>query len=281
MKTKRIIFIGWLWLVLIEANGQSAVKPRNLEVAYYKTSSILFKAPITSVDRGSRDLLARKAQGVHNVLQLKAARKEFPQTNLTVITADGTLHHFDVHYNEDPVTLVHTIPMREDQDTPSLLFLKQMTKTQMEALSDQVLKAGQHVHRRHTGKYKVSLSLRGIYIQDQVMFYHIRIVNKSNIPYQPQLLQFFIEDKIQAKRTASQELLMAPLHCHSNQKLILGNTSSDLVYALPKFTIPNAKRLVVELMEEHGGRHLRLGIKNRDILRAQPVPGHPLLNLTL
>lgn len=47
--------------------------------------------PLKSVDRGSKDVLAQKAKGVESILQVKAAKTNFDETNLTVINADGKL----------------------------------------------------------------------------------------------------------------------------------------------------------------------------------------------
>ena len=92
-------------------DAQSTFESHALEITYNKTSSVIFPAVIKSVDKGSRDVLAQKAKGVENVLQLKAARENFPETNLTVITADGTLHQFTVNYSRQPKSLsVDLIP---------------------------------------------------------------------------------------------------------------------------------------------------------------------------
>jgi hypothetical protein len=57
------------------------------------------------------------------------------------------------------------------------------------------------------------------------------------------------------------------------KKPIKGQSEIDLVYALKKFTIPDAKHLAIELFEENGGRNLELLIKNRMIVNAKPGPG--------
>src|SRR6267378_7169742 len=96
--------LGWCLIILaLKANGQSAVQTHHVEVTYNKTSNIVFPTIITSVDRGSRDILAQKAKGVENVLQLKAGKENFPETSLTVITADGILHQFTVNYSSQPM----------------------------------------------------------------------------------------------------------------------------------------------------------------------------------
>src|SRR3970282_1856707 len=100
---------------------------------------------------------------------------------------------------------------------------------------------------------------------------HLRIANRSNIPYHTSLLYFYVNDRQKLKRTASQELIQTPLYHYGNAEVIEGQSTRDLVYDLPKFTIPDAKILTIELMENRGGRHLQLAVGNRSIVRARPV----------
>src|SRR5690349_20948609 len=81
------------------------VQSHDIVITYHKTTSMIFPAHIKSVDRGSRDIIARKAFETGNVLQLKANRENFPETNLTVITSDGVLHQFTINYHKDPEKL--------------------------------------------------------------------------------------------------------------------------------------------------------------------------------
>lgn len=43
------------------------------------------------------------------------------------------------------------------------------------------------------------------------------------------------------------------------------------VYALPKFTIPDDKLLMVELYEKNGGRHQSIRVENADIVNAKEI----------
>lgn len=105
--------MGFFLLLLgLNINAQSRTKlepksivPYPLEITYFKTTNIIFPSAIMGVDRGSKDVLAQKAKGAANILQLKAARDSFPETNLTVITADGKLNSFVINYNPKPFVL--------------------------------------------------------------------------------------------------------------------------------------------------------------------------------
>jgi hypothetical protein len=45
-----------------------------------------------------------------------------------------------------------------------------------------------------------------------------------------------------------------------------------VIYALQKFTIPNAKALDIELFEKDGGRNLKVRIENKEIVKAKLLP---------
>jgi hypothetical protein len=64
---------------------------------------------------------------------------------------------------------------------------------------------------------------------------------------------------------------LKPLHVAGNITQVKANSGSVVVVALDKFTIPDAKNLVVQIMERNGGRHLQLKIKNHHILKAKMI----------
>jgi hypothetical protein len=61
------------------------------------------------------------------------------------------------------------------------------------------------------------------------------------------------------------------LYIHGNTEEVKGNSKQDVIIALAKFTIPDAKMFAIEWMEKKGGRHLTLKVKNRSIMKARPV----------
>ncbi len=269
----KFILGGLLLLTLKNANGQPPAQSQMLEITYNKTVSLLFPTVIKSVDRGSRDVLAQKVKGVENVLQLKAARENFSETNITVITADGTIHQFTVNYVNAPTTLV--VDARgerfEASARPPLIFQADMTESDMEYRASSIAEQKRSIRFIKEGKYKMQLSLRGIYIEENIIFYHFRIDNNSNINYDVDFLRFYIQDQKKAKRTASQEVDVKPVYIYGQDRLVPGKSSVDIVYALEKFTIPDAKHLVIEMFEKNGGRNLNLFIKNRTIVNARLI----------
>jgi conjugative transposon TraN protein len=259
--------------MLKHAEAQPRKEAQSLEVTYNKTTSLVFPAVIKSVDRGSRDILAQKAKGVENILQLKAARHAFPSTNLTVITSDGFVHEFAISYSKAPVSMVLNIGVDSvnSDDTNSTIFQTDMTETQLENYATQIRDAKRSIRFINESNHKIGFSLRGIYIKNDVIFYHFRIRNQSNINYDVDFLRFYIEDKQKVKRTASQQVDKMPVYVYGNAERVTGQSYNDVVYALEKFTIPDSKRLIIEVFEKNGGRNISLSIKNKTIVNARLV----------
>src|SRR4051812_44613081 len=83
----------------------SFINPYPLQITYNKTTNLVFPYSIRSVDRGSSDLLVQRAKYADTILQLKAGRDGFKETNLSVVTSDGKLYSFLVQYAPSPATL--------------------------------------------------------------------------------------------------------------------------------------------------------------------------------
>lgn len=91
-------------------SASQTIIPFTLEVPFNKTVHILFPSAIRYVDLGSNNIIAGKADGVENVVRVKAAVKNFKEpTNFSVITADGSFYSFMATYNEEPQTLNYNI----------------------------------------------------------------------------------------------------------------------------------------------------------------------------
>lgn len=248
----------------------------SLEITNNKTTSLVFPVPIQGVDRGSRDVLAQKAKGIENVLQLKAATIGFRETNLTVVTADGRLYHFIVNYTNQPAELTIEVGRREEKPESSkapVIFSNEINKVDMATYAEAISIQEKSFWTKGKRKHKVSMALQGIYVKDDILYYHLSVKNHSALNYDIGSLRFYVRDNRNVKRTASQELEMKPLHVYGDPEApVEGGSTVDLVYVLEKFTIPDAKHLSIELFEKNGGRHLDLSLKNRRIVNAKPVP---------
>ena len=239
---------------------------KNVQIAYSKTTSIVFPYAIKSVDKGSQDILMQKAKGVENILLLKAAKQNFIQTNITVVTADSRLYVFVLNYDELCPDLNIKAESSAIVNNDILFSLDNENQKKIEQYSKLALFKKKKIGGLKRSRFDINLSVNGIFIHQDVLYIRLVLGNTSQINYDIDQLRFFIRDQRKSKRTASQEIEILPLFSTSNSMLIPDKSEVNLVYALSKFTIPEKKYLTIQLIEKNGGRQLEIDIKNNDLI---------------
>lgn len=255
----------------VDKNDSYKIKLDSLAIAYSKTTNIVFPNSILSVDRGSSDVLVQKAKGVENILQIKAAQHDFTETNLTVVTADGQLYSFVLNFDEQK-PLLNLVVGQKILMSDYLGSTEVENEAKLKSYAEVAFYEKKKLRNVKDNKYDIKLQLNGLFIHKKVMYYRIKIANNSNVSYDISQLRFFIRDQKKAKRTASQEIEISPLYIYNNTELIEGKSEVCLVFALPKFTIPDKKYLAIQLMEDQGGRHLELQLKNKKLMQLAVLP---------
>ena len=239
---------------------------KNVQIAYSKTTSIVFPYAIKSIDKGSQDILMQKAKGVENILLLKAAKQNFIQTNITVVTADSRLYVFVLNYDEVCPDLNIKADNSAIVNNDILFSLDNENQKKIEQYSKLALLKKKKISGLKSSRFDINLSVNGIFIHQDVLYIRFVLGNTSQINYDIDQLRFFIRDQRKSKRTASQEIEILPLFSTSNSMLIPDKSEVNLVYALSKFTIPEKKYLTIQLIEKNGGRQLEIDIKNNDLI---------------
>ena len=259
------------------------IAPHRIEVTFQKTVHILFPSEVKYVDLGSFDIIADKATGAENVVRIKAAVKGFEgETNFSVITADGCFYSFNVVYKDEPAQL--SIEMEDWlRDNPEGGFAGDRMFVKLKELGGETpLVVNRIMYTlykknkrdiRHIGckKYGIQTLLKGIYINNDLLYLHTSVRNRSDISFDIDYIRFKVIDKKVAKRTAMQEQVIYPLRAYNYVTRVNGRDSECTVFALPKFTIPNDKKLVVEMYEKQGGRHQSFEVVNEDLVRAETI----------
>jgi len=253
-------------------DASAIITPYHIQINDQKTTVILFSNAIKSVDRGSRYVLAEKVKDAENVLKLKAERQGLPQSNLSVITADGKLYSFIV---DDTATLPYqAIDLRkqERQEMTAIRFADAgLNEVQVKQVSARVAFLPAFLNHKVKSD-KLRLEMKGIYFLNDVMFYHFRISNHSHIDYTIDFSRFYIQDKKKVKRMAIQEQEIIPLQQFPDSTLtVSGKAHRNFVIAFKKFTIADNKNLAIEFFEKSGDRHLSMQVDGKEILKAVPV----------
>lgn len=259
----------------IQSFAQNAIttliEPHHLAITYSKTTNLIFPYPIKSIDRGSRDVLVQKAIGVENVLQLKAAEVGFAETNLTIVTADGSLFSFVLNYADQPSGLNIKVKKAQVAAKPLAVFTKSGTTDIIQANAEKVSVRKQSIKKKKSKSFGVSIAVKGIYVQEDVLYLQLALQNASTLNYDIKLLRFFVKDKKRSKRSASQEVEYSPLYMLGNRNIIRSQSEHILVVAIPKFTILDKKVFNIQMQEENGGRNLLINIYNKEIFKASRI----------
>lgn len=255
-----------------------------VEVSYDMTTHIVFPNEISYVDLGNADIVSEKAEKVGNVLKVKANKKNFAGTNMTVITSDGKYFAFIVSYADIPNVLNIKLSSADFSAVSRKVMLGNYDSTTSVAVFDEVkMNEGEmnkyayelvkkRRHLRHLGqeKYDMQVNIKNIYVKDNVLFFSFYFKNASEVNYDIDFIKFYIKDERIAKRTAQQELELSPLYSFNqdNTGTIAGKSKTIKVYCFQRFTIPDNKVFTIEVFEKNGGRKFSFDIMNKDIIEA-------------
>lgn len=252
-----------------EKIGMNQREFKNLHIGYSKTTSIVFPYTIKSIDKGSPDVLMQKAKGVENILLVKAAKQNFNQTNLTVVTADNRLYVFVLNYDEACPDLNIKADNTAVVNGNILFSAENDNQKEIEQYASLALSKKKRVSGLKRSKFEVKLNVTGIFIHQDILYFRLLLGNSSRINYEIDQLRFFIRDQKKSKRTASQEIEILPLYVSASSDVIPDKSEVSVVYAFGKFTIPEKKYLTIQLIEKNGGRQLEMDIKNRDLINLE------------
>jgi len=259
------------------------IPPYGLEVCYDKTVHIIFPSAVKYVDLGSANLIAGKAGDTENVIRVKSAVRGFEtETNFSVICDDGSFFSFNVRYADVPGKLniemkdfIHDGDAVNRPNNAQEVYLKELGNESpvMVRLIMKTIHANNKQYLKHIGSRRLGIRymLKGIYIHQNIIYFHTEIKNLSNLSYDIDFIRFKVIDRKIAKRTAIQETPMVPVRAFNYVTVVGGQRTEYTVFAFDKFTIPDDKCLRVEMFEKNGGRHQSFTIENTDLVRARTI----------
>lgn len=249
----------------------SEIEPQKITIAFSKTTNLIFPYAIKTIDKGSRDVLVQKAIGVENVLQVKAGKMNFAETNLTIVTADGSLYSYILNYSEKPTGLNIKVQKAEITPKPVAVFSADATNDVVQLNAEKVSLKRKTMDKVNDDNNGALIDLKGLFVQENELYFQFDLRNFSALNYDIKALRFFIRDKKKSKRTASQEIEVNPVYILGNTKIIRSNSEQVLVVVVPKFTIPDKKIFIVQMQEQNGGRNLQLEITNKEIFQSLKI----------
>ena len=259
------------------------VTPHGVQVTFAKTVHIIFPSAVRYVDLGSNWIIAGKADGAENVIRVKATTEGFPgETNFSVICEDGSFYSFNARYAHEPEMLnIEMKDFLENGNTTDFSHTR-MTLHFRELAGESPLLVKlimQSIYKedrreiRHLGckRFGVQFLLKSVHSHNGLFYFHTETRNRSNVAFRTDFIRFKVVDKKVPKRTAIQERVIDPVRSYNEVLVTEGKSDVRTVYAVPQFTIPDDKLLVIELFEKDGGRHQTIRVENADLVAAKQI----------
>jgi conjugative transposon TraN protein len=265
------IFTICLPFLCFSCQAQTPVPSYFLSVTLQKTTNLIFPYRINKADIGSGDVIGQKDPRLGNVLFLKANRKDFAPTNLSIYTSDGKFYSFIVRYKADPDTL--NLAFAGEQVTGRIRddgYSESLNEARLDSDARLILNLPAFMHRNNKN-LEIKLTLKSIYVRDQLLWFQFLLKNQSEIIFYPEFIRFFIRDKHMTKRMAAQEEELTPLWQTRDLK-VSGQGTSTLLFAFPAFTLARQKKMFIQVNEKYGGRILTLVIPPILLLKSRSIP---------
>jgi hypothetical protein len=139
------------------------------------------------------------------------------------------------------------------------------------ASCEKIMKEGLRVTWLNSRNGKMKLQLRGIYTQGSALYFQIRLLNRSPLDYDVAGIRFLIAEPANRKHPMVIVSELQPVYIFDSSTLVRGYGRITNVLVLPRFTLPRGKRLLVEVLEKNGGRHLQVAAGNFILEKARII----------
>ena len=240
-----------------------------------KNVALFFPEPIRQGITGSDNFVFTynrdKAQ-YFGLLQAKQGK----ESNLLVININGSIFSYIVRYKAQLSKLNYFIPMtssignekpKVEDSIQSKTFEKSIDNSTYyyqnfcSYLLDRRQYLGRHT-RRNNG---VVMRLENIVFDKKALYFVIQIRNNSTLDYDLNFLNISVETRQKGKRKSLQRLYIEPIFKHHLPSKIVVNETVRLIYVMPKFSLSNDRRVILELNEKRGERNIELKVSHKYI----------------
>lgn len=262
----------------------------NVKISDGKTTHLIFPTDVKYFDYGSEDVGVEETTEP-NIIKVKAAVQNFPNTNLTVMTSDNVFYSFILEYDQSPKQLNYFI-----KDTQGIKYMK--SENNQSAQGETATKNNPGTNSKDsisaelktdliqfdllkrintdgfiagTRNSRITLVLKEILVDKDNLYLILDAKNETAINYDIEFIKFFIKPKRQRKQSTIQDIEVTPLNSVNVPKVLVKNPEglTYFSFALKKLTIADDKKFVVEMWEKNGERSVELEISNKVLLKAK------------
>lgn len=260
-------------------NAQATAQTiKNLDTIYAnetKNVALFFPEPIRQGITGSDNFVFtynREKEQYFGLLQAKPGK----ESNLLVVNRNGSIFSYIVRYKKQLSKLNYFIPISSSigNEKPKVKDSIQTETPEKnvdygeyyyEKFCTYLLERKQHIGRIKKQKESIILSVENIVFDKSALYFVIQIENNSTLDYDLNFLKLSVETRQKGKRKSLQRLYQEPLFKYNLPSKIVENETVRFVYVMPKFSLSNDRRAILELNEKDGERNIELKISHKYI----------------
>lgn len=270
-------YISILTLIIVSAS-MNAQTTNPLDTIYAndtKNVALFFPEPIRQGITGSENFVFtynREKEQYFGLLQAKQGK----ESNLLVINRNGSIFSYIVRYKAQLSKLNYFIPMTSSignekpkvkDSIKSETFEKSIDNSTYyyqkfcSYLLDRRQDFGRYIRRNNS----VIMRLENIVFDKEELYFVIQIRNNSTLDYDLNFLNLSVETRQKGKKKSLQRLYIEPIFKHHLPSKIVVNETVRFIYVMPKFSLSNDRRVVLELNEKDGERNIEMKVSHKYI----------------
>ncbi|MDL5512436.1 DUF4138 domain-containing protein [Arenibacter sp. M-2] len=272
---KNYLFISAFLLVSTFIKAQNYNLLDTIYANDQKNVALFFPEPIRQGITGSSNFVFTYNRDNEQYLGLLQA-KPGKESNLLVVNRDGSVFSYIIKYKEGLSKLNYFIPLSSRIGNERPIANDSIKVADSEASTANkhqyykrfcayLLDRKQRMGRLKKRKEGIALRVENIVFDKDELYFVIQIKNNSSLDYDLNFLNLSIETRQKGKKKSLQKVYQEPLFQYNVPSRIAKNETVRLVYVLPKFSLSNERRAVLELNERGGERNLKLKVSHKYI----------------
>ncbi|SIQ13383.1 DUF4138 domain-containing protein [Maribacter ulvicola] len=272
---KYIIISALIISAFAKANAQETQVLDTIYANDTKNVALFFPEPIRQGVTGSDNFVFtynREKEQYFGLLQATPGK----ESNLLIINRNGAIFSYIVRYRKQLSKLNYFVSQSSSIGNEKPIIIDTTEVTEVENLVDNstfyytkfssyLLERKQRIGTIQKRNESIVLSVENIVFDKEELYFVIQIENKSSLDYDLNFLNLSLETRQKGKRKSLQKLFQETIFKHNVPSRIAAGKVARLVYVMPKFSISNDRRLVVELNEKNGERDLKLKVSHKYI----------------
>ncbi len=240
-----------------------------------KNVALFFPEPIRQGITGSDNFVFtynREKEQYFGLLQAKPGK----ESNLLVVNRNGAIFSYIVRYKKQLSKLNYFIPLSNSigNEKPIVTDSIQVVTSEKnidnrtyyyQKFCSYLLHRNQRIGRIKKRTQGIVLNVGNVVFDKEELYFVVQIENNSTLDYDLNFLNLSIETRQKGKKKSLQRLYREPIYKHHLPSKIAEDKMVRLVYVMPKFSLSDDSRVILELNEKDGERNIKLNISHRYI----------------